>query len=1070
MSSQTLKKPEFSREYRLGLVVYGGVSLAIYMNGISREFYNAVRGRGIYKLIKALTDSDIVVDIISGTSAGGINGVLLSYALANSNEEEVFDFQEFDQVWRESGSINKLMYEPAPQESQKDSVLDGEGYYQNELVEALKKVGNYPKKAPAGEWFSQFNELDLFVTGTDVLGRIYQVFDDTGRAIELKNHRTVFNLKHCQNRQEPFKPTGDPADISRTPEVTYQSLAKLCRITSCFPVVFPVVTVGLKEDANEVDKRLIAWGNLEKRELPEQRPPDGYQLHFLDGGILDNRPFSYAIKDIYYRTANHPVNRKIFYIDPCPDRFMGSPRFNTMPKPNVLDVIQEVVIGLPTYESISNDLELIQDHNDRISRYNDLLTDLEKREILTPENFEEINSEEEIYLKSRLISLRDHILPLILRTDYGGNTKSGKSKIEILEQTAQLLIEGLSFNEDEEYQVDILKKIRKEIDNLDVFLALRKHFYIVKKVLELIDKESDLGEYKKLKLLASRLNNQIKLLEVIATTLDILLSHIQVSESFEKLLEENPPDNDIGNRIKLRTQVCDRIFRLHRFFLDADGLPDFTPDNSHKGNLTEITADFFKQLPIQVELKLQTENREWLPQKEIDSISEQFKQKIRNLDKDSSLINDIWYLEKFADRIEKSDSKECFTVLDYINQTSEILIKCSGVKKVEHIWNRLKNFRNLDRTLYPFEYLTSVKEKNHIELIRFSPDDAQLGLGKGKTFNDKLAGDTLATFGGFFKKSWRSNDILWGRLDGLNRIVEALVTPKSVQNFPRFLKRQIKEQGCTEEEYIDLLVEESFPDSQSSDREKIKTHLHLLADPKWQSDVDLKAILDELVLAGHRSILMTDLQNTIEDEISEQISWNQQRLQPTDPTDVSRLLTKLEEEPPKYQPVPGYFQESVTILASGALAKQAMNSFSSQEKEEFFRKRYRVGKESVAKDIPAIVLSAIIARFVLVMRDIIITLLGEKQAAKIKGLITYQFFNKSVQLFYWWLQQIAPAAVQNRNFPGKRPLVLVLQVLLLLTTIIAIIITAHKSPWTVTVAISAIVLFWLLGYTVPGKR
>jgi hypothetical protein len=77
-----LHKPEFSREHRLGLVVYGGIALAIYMNGICQEFYNAVRGRGIYKLIKALTDADIVVDIISGTSAGGINGVLLSYALA----------------------------------------------------------------------------------------------------------------------------------------------------------------------------------------------------------------------------------------------------------------------------------------------------------------------------------------------------------------------------------------------------------------------------------------------------------------------------------------------------------------------------------------------------------------------------------------------------------------------------------------------------------------------------------------------------------------------------------------------------------------------------------------------------------------------------------------------------------------------------------------------------------------------------------------------------------------------------------------------------------------------------
>ena len=84
-----LPKPEFHREFRLGLVVYGGVSLAVYMNGVCREFYNAVRGRGIYKLIKALTDSDIVVDIISGTFAGGVNGVLLSYALTNSSKKNV---------------------------------------------------------------------------------------------------------------------------------------------------------------------------------------------------------------------------------------------------------------------------------------------------------------------------------------------------------------------------------------------------------------------------------------------------------------------------------------------------------------------------------------------------------------------------------------------------------------------------------------------------------------------------------------------------------------------------------------------------------------------------------------------------------------------------------------------------------------------------------------------------------------------------------------------------------------------------------------------------------------------
>jgi hypothetical protein len=155
-----LSKPDFSREFRLGLVIYGGVSLAIYMNGVCREFYNAVRGRGVYKLIKALTDSDIVVDIISGTSAGGINGVLLSYALTNSSEKETYDFADFSGVWRNSGDINELLRK-VNSSSDVNSVLDGDGYYQHELACAFQSVWDKRSKAPDDDWFSDFSELDL---------------------------------------------------------------------------------------------------------------------------------------------------------------------------------------------------------------------------------------------------------------------------------------------------------------------------------------------------------------------------------------------------------------------------------------------------------------------------------------------------------------------------------------------------------------------------------------------------------------------------------------------------------------------------------------------------------------------------------------------------------------------------------------------------------------------------------------------------------------------------------------------------------------------------------------------
>ena len=58
--------PERSRETRIGLVMYGGVSLAVYINGVSQEFYHAVQGNGVYSLIKELT--------VAARSGGGRAG------------------------------------------------------------------------------------------------------------------------------------------------------------------------------------------------------------------------------------------------------------------------------------------------------------------------------------------------------------------------------------------------------------------------------------------------------------------------------------------------------------------------------------------------------------------------------------------------------------------------------------------------------------------------------------------------------------------------------------------------------------------------------------------------------------------------------------------------------------------------------------------------------------------------------------------------------------------------------------------------------------------------------------
>src|SRR5919108_442310 len=111
---ETPRKDE-TRELRLALVCYGGVSLAIWMHGVTKELQKLVeaseayddpaRGRPpggteavYYDMLEALErDSKwgirtrVVVDIVAGTSAGGINGIVLAKALAAAAHRAVPD-------------------------------------------------------------------------------------------------------------------------------------------------------------------------------------------------------------------------------------------------------------------------------------------------------------------------------------------------------------------------------------------------------------------------------------------------------------------------------------------------------------------------------------------------------------------------------------------------------------------------------------------------------------------------------------------------------------------------------------------------------------------------------------------------------------------------------------------------------------------------------------------------------------------------------------------------------------------------------------------------------------------
>ena len=132
------------KELRLALVLFGGVSLAVYQHGINRELLNLARASRAYHrvegpaakqapghaypagagadawtaevyfdLLKRLgrtVDLRVLVDVISGASAGAINGIALARALAHD-----LSLAPVTRLWLERADMQRLIASSAGQ-------------------------------------------------------------------------------------------------------------------------------------------------------------------------------------------------------------------------------------------------------------------------------------------------------------------------------------------------------------------------------------------------------------------------------------------------------------------------------------------------------------------------------------------------------------------------------------------------------------------------------------------------------------------------------------------------------------------------------------------------------------------------------------------------------------------------------------------------------------------------------------------------------------------------------------------------------------------------------------------
>lgn len=326
---------ESRREIRFGLVLYGGVSLAVYIYGVTLEFERLVRastGAEENAWTEVLRQAGVTatVDIVSGASAGGINGILLGKALATGAE-----MRRARSIWTEEGDIDRLLRKTS--EKEPASLLDSEKF--RELLETgLESMDEGSSGQPLVPAF------DLFVAGTRIQPWIRRFPTDLGGTVRTRDYRKSFNLKL---RRRGYNPEQKDAGYDRNDFVPDHNatLADVAQATSAFPGAF--------------EPPLVEKSGNERLFHPDE--PDA--SYFSDGGILQNKPFTQTISTIFTRAAAAPVDRWLVSVEPDPERIARLT--DKAVEPTVAEVAAKALVGIPRYQSIATDLERLQEHRRR---------------------------------------------------------------------------------------------------------------------------------------------------------------------------------------------------------------------------------------------------------------------------------------------------------------------------------------------------------------------------------------------------------------------------------------------------------------------------------------------------------------------------------------------------------------------------------------------------------------------------------------------------------------------------------------------------------------------------------
>ncbi|MGF7152874.1 patatin-like protein [Novosphingobium gossypii] len=392
------------KELRIALVCYGGVSLAVYMHGVTKELWKALQASralwgnedaplgsaAVYlDLLRRLETGGnvrlrVLTDIVAGASAGGINSLFLAQAIHSGQSLE-----PLTDLWLETADVDVLLDPDARPGSRAAKfwasplvtyLLHRPGNAVSESVapetrsEVREKLSRLVRsrwfeppfsgigfsrllhraltamaKAPAGKpLLPEHHPLDVFLTSTDFKGHLETLRLHSPQMVLESEHRLTFGFHVKAGR--------DGVPLAPLPE-----LVMAARASASFPGAFPPLQIG--EIDRLVEEQGESWPTRDAflaRIMPEHaRRGDLDSVSLIDGAVLVNAPFADAMHALRDRPAAREVDRRFVYVDPTPDH-LGAEMRRDAALPGFFSVIFGSLSAIPREQPIRDNLEALE--------------------------------------------------------------------------------------------------------------------------------------------------------------------------------------------------------------------------------------------------------------------------------------------------------------------------------------------------------------------------------------------------------------------------------------------------------------------------------------------------------------------------------------------------------------------------------------------------------------------------------------------------------------------------------------------------------------------------------------